>query len=327
MNAARYWLGLASTLHAVIIAWAAHTLPWRPTAPLALLLWLLALTHTATAIATLAHLARWRRVWRLQAFSSLAAALILIGSIALGAERLVVMFGRLGWNLTALLAVIAVLVLGLTVPMGLWGMAATRRRPAPLPTPRTALGEPDAISAEPVSVVASPRAATPAGRPWAYFVGGATLLAVLWPLFSGQDSFPLSNYPMFSRPRGQPVLYTVVITRADGTQQSMASAVVGSDEVLQTKALIQRAVRDGEKSLARLCEESAARVASLVMPIAPGEPPDPRHGPSFVDVVGRRYDPVAYFVSGPAPLEEERLYRCEIPGPRREVGKHRKRKK
>ena len=318
MNAARYWLGLASTLHAVIIAWAAHTLPWRPTAPLALLLWLLALTHAATAIATLANLASWRRVWRLQAFTSLAAALILIGSIALGAERLVVMFGRLGWNLTALLGVIAVLVLGLTVPMGLWGVAATRRHPER--APRTAPGEPEAC-AKPASTVAGARAQTLAGRPWAYLVGGGTLLAVFWPLCSGQDSFPLSNYPMFSRPRGQPVLFTLVSTDADGTQLNLPSTLIGSDEVLQTKALIQRAVSGGQASLERLCQEAAARVAAILIASQPGEAPAPK--PSFIDIVSRRYDPVAYFVTGPTPLEEERLFRCEIPGVRRELGKRR----
>lgn len=320
MSAARHWLGLASTLHAVVIAWAAYTLPWRPAAPLALVLWLLALTHAATAVSAWAGLVHWRRLWRAQAFASLAAALLLIGSMAVAAERLVAMFGKLGWNLTALLGVIAVLVLGLTVPMGLWGMAATQRRPQPEPATRTAGVEMDAI-AEPAARRLAAPAPSLGGRAWAYFVGGGTLLAVLWPLFSGQDSFPLSNYPMFSRPRGQPVLYTVVSTGIDGTQRSLPSAVIGSDEVLQTKALIQRAVSGGEASLARLCQESAARLAAIAFPIQPGAAPDSRGAPSFVDVVSRRYDPVAYFVTGPVPIEQERLYRCDIPAPRHERGK------
>jgi hypothetical protein len=316
VNAARYWLGLASFLHAAIIAWAAHTLPWRPAAPLALLLWLLALTHAATAVSALLERASWRRVWRLQACASLAAALILIGSIALGAERLVVSFGRLGWNLTALLAVIALLALGLTVPMGLWGLAATRRRAEPAPATQAERAVRAAIAA-PARVDRTSPVPTLTGRPWAYLVAGGTLLAVLWPLFSGRDSFPLSNYPMFSRPRGQPVLLSVIASSSGAAEWRVPSALVGSDEVLQTKVLIERAVNGGQEAMRQLCVEVAARVAGKDLPPRPGAPaPGAGAGarPEFVDMVSRRYDPVQYFVAGPAPIEEQRLLRCSIGG-------------
>jgi hypothetical protein len=326
VNAARYWLGLASTLHAVIIAWAAHVLPWRPAAPLALLLWLLALAHAAIAVSALAGLASWLRLWRLQAFGSLAAALILIGSMALGAERLVVMFGKLGWNLTALLGVIAVLVLGLTLPMGLWGVAATRQRSkeraprtsADGPAPRVEIERPAATD------VITTATTTLAGRPWAYLVGGCTLLAVLWPLYSGVDSFPLSNYPMFSRPRGQPVLFSVVASSSAGSEWSVPSALVGSDEVLQTKVLIQRAVDGGRAAMAELCTSVAGRISAQDLPRDPRSSSSSSGAadqPEFVDIVSRRYDPVQYFVQGPNPIEEQRLHRCSIAGvePRRKA--------
>jgi hypothetical protein len=316
VDAARSWLGLAAALHAVIIAWAAYTLPWRPEAPLALLLWLLALAHAATAVSALAGLRHWRRVWRAQAFGSLAAALILIGSIAIGAERLVLMFGKLGWNLTALLGVIAVLVLGLTVPMGLWGVAATRTEREP----RTAS---EGATQEPASPAAVSPAQAQSDRPWAYLVSGVVLLAVLWPLFSREDSFPLSNYPMFSRPRGQPVLFSVVASSSDGAEWSVPSALVGSDEVLQTKVLIQRAVDGGRKAMAELCGSVARRVGGQALNRDPraASSNTAAERPEFVDIVSRRYDPVQYFVAGPSPIEEQRLHRCPIGGaePRRKT--------
>jgi hypothetical protein len=324
----RPWLGLASTLHAVIFAWAAHTLPWRPAAPLALLLWALALLHAATAVCAFAGLASTRRLWRALSVASLGAALVLIGSIAVSAERMVAMFGRLGWNLSALLAVIGVLVLGMTLPLGLWGVSATRARAASGGLAERPQAEAEQHTPPPAAV--GPRVPRRlAGRPWAYLVGGGTLLAVIVPLFTGRDSFPLSNYPMFSRPRGQPRLLSVVASSAGGLEWSLPSALVGSDEVLQTKVLIQRAVDGGPREMGRLCAGVASRLSPDVLANldragvpagAPGEPA------AFVDIVSRRYDPVQYFVVGPNPIEEQRLYRCDI-DPRRAKSKKARRPK
>jgi hypothetical protein len=326
--AARHWLGLASTLHAVLFAWAAHTLPWRPAAPLALVLWGLALLHAATAVAALGNLPAARRVWRALAIASLAAAVVLIGAIAIGAERMVVMFGMLGWNMTALLALIGVLVLGATVPMGLWGLAATRARAmAPEVAPEAA---PVVAELERDGNDDRRRRRMLAERSWAYLVGGGLLLAVLWPLASGRDSFPLSNYPMFSRPRGQPVLFSVVASGARGAEWSLPSGLVGSDEVLQTKVLIERAVRAGRADMARLCENVAARVAGEDLhgaDRARGATDAATERPVFVDIVSRRYDPVQYFISGPVPIEEQRLYRCDIADPARGKSKKARRAK
>jgi hypothetical protein len=323
----RYWLGLASALHAVVFAWAAHTLPWRPEAPLGLVLWALAVLHAATAICALGALAATPRVWRVLSIASLGAAALLSGAIAVGAERMVVMFGLLGWNLTALLAVIGVLVLGLTLPMGLWGLKATEVRAAPRSV------EALEADAQPLSSATKPPAVVDwtqvfSGRSRAYLVGAGTLLAVLWPLCTGRDSFPLSNYPMFSHPRGQPVLFSVVATSAAGNEWNVPSALVGSDEVLQTKALIQRAVDGGQAAMARLCEDVASRLTVEALGTRDrARQPDAPAGsepPLFVDIVSRRYDPVQYFVAGPSPIEEKRLYRCDIADPARPVKKAKK---
>jgi len=141
-------------------------------------------------------------------------------------------------------------------------------------------------------------------RRWgAYVVGVGLPLAVLSPIFSGAaDSFPLSTYPMFSRARGQPTLYAVVATTADGREQRLAPELVGSKEVLQTKVLIQRAVEGGGATMAELCRDTAARVAAAALPSQP----------VGVAIVRRQFDPILYFVRGPTPIAEETLFRCAV---------------
>ena len=136
-------------------------------------------------------------------------------------------------------------------------------------------------------------------------VGGGVTAAVLSPLAAMDvDSFPISSYPMFARPRGQPTLYTVVARAADGSERRLAPSWLGSSEVLQAKVLIQRSVERGPEATRALCRNVAERVA------AAADAGDLR----AVEIVRRRYDPIRYFVSGPEPLEQEQLERCEIPG-------------
>lgn len=142
-------------------------------------------------------------------------------------------------------------------------------------------------------------------RGFAYLAGLGATAAVLSPLVSGaSDSFPISTYPMFARAPGQPSLFAVVGTAPDGAQQSLAPELVGSTEVLQVKVLIQRSVQRGPAAMAELCEATAARVAAS----------DGAGELRFVDIVRRRYDPIAYFVSSVEPIEQERVFRCPIPG-------------
>lgn len=141
----------------------------------------------------------------------------------------------------------------------------------------------------------------------AYLVGLGLPLAVLSPSWSGlPDSFPLSTYPMFARPRGQPTLHTLIGLARDGSERRLSPDVVGSKEVLQAKVLIQRSVAAGPAAMAELCEASAARAARSAEPAEL----------QALAIVARRYDPVAYFVNGPTPLEQQTLFRCEVPRPR-----------
>lgn len=138
----------------------------------------------------------------------------------------------------------------------------------------------------------------------AYLAGLGATAAVLSPLVSGAtDSFPISTYPMFARAPGQPTLFAVVATASDGVERSLPPELVGSSEVLQAKVLIQRSVQQGPQAMAALCEATAARVAAS----------DKTGALRFIDIVRRRYDPVAYFVTSVEPIERERIFRCSIP--------------
>ena len=135
-------------------------------------------------------------------------------------------------------------------------------------------------------------------------VGVGATAAVLSPLAAmDEDSFPLSSYPMFARPRGQPVLYAVVALARDGSERRLAPSWLGSSEVLQAKVLIQRSVEQGPSATRALCRSVAERLAAA---------PEADDLLS-VEIVRRRYDPVAYFVAGPEPLEQERIERCSVP--------------
>jgi len=143
-----------------------------------------------------------------------------------------------------------------------------------------------------------------AGRVLAYALGLGMPAAVLSPLFSGApDSFPLSTYPMFAQPRGQPSLDSVVALMADGGEERLPPPLIGTKEVLQAKVLIQRSVEAGPEAMAGLCQDVAARAAAA---------------PAFsearaIAIVQRRYEPVDYFLKGPAPLAEQRLVECALP--------------
>jgi hypothetical protein len=143
------------------------------------------------------------------------------------------------------------------------------------------------------------------GRWLGLFIGCGATLAVLSPVFEGVagDSFPISSYPMFARPRGQPTLYAAVGRDVTGKEIRLPAAVLGSSEVLQTKVLIERSVQGGPRAMQSSCNSIAERVAAS---------PDAARLRS-IELVRRRYDPIAYFVSGPSPIEQERLMSCKVP--------------
>ena len=132
--------------------------------------------------------------------------------------------------------------------------------------------------------------------------------AVLAPLVRApdDDGFPLSTYPMFAAPR--PAALTMAWARgraADGGPRSLSPGHLGTGEVMQAFATMQRAAGAGPDERAALCAEIAARVAG-----------DAGLGDVVeIELVGGTYDAVAGIgrIAGGAAVEREAvLARCAV---------------
>ena len=139
-------------------------------------------------------------------------------------------------------------------------------------------------------------------RLYGYLVAFAVVTAVsvpfTWP--SNRDSFPLSNYPMFSRPRPKPTVtiqYAVGV-EPGGARHHLAPEMVANDEVLQARAVLARAVRSGRAAADELCRRIAGRVA--------GEGGD-LDAVSEVRIVTGSHDSVAY-LTGRDRIGTERVH-------------------
>ncbi|NVB36918.1 hypothetical protein G6O69_03690 [Pseudenhygromyxa sp. WMMC2535] len=125
----RWGLAVVAGLHGLIFAWAGAQLPWSEWSSFALLAWLLALGHFATALCAAAKLRRpliW--AWRLSSLLALAVLGWLSWELTSAASYLAGLYGDLGQGLgAAMLAIIGLLAV-LTLPLSAWGLAATWER-------------------------------------------------------------------------------------------------------------------------------------------------------------------------------------------------------
>lgn len=130
------------------------------------------------------------------------------------------------------------------------------------------------------------------------------LALVAWPLARGRDGFPLSNYPMFSKPRAREavVRHTVGIT-PDGRSRPLPPAALGTDEVMQASQSASLASKSPAHA-ADLCARVAAELA--------------RRGEAFADIAEvelrtDRFDIIAYWEGERTPSGGETHARCEVP--------------
>lgn len=146
-------------------------------------------------------------------------------------------------------------------------------------------------------------------RAYPYGVSAAMLALVVWPALRTppRDSFPLSTYPMFSHGRRDPaaLVERAVAVTADGRSRPVPPRLVGSDEVLQARALIARTVAQGGAPARALCRDIAARLAPA---------------PAFSDVVSLElrtdtFDAVAFFSGREDPIRSKLHARCKVPSP------------
>jgi hypothetical protein len=134
-------------------------------------------------------------------------------------------------------------------------------------------------------------------------VGSAVVLgAMLWPAVSPSelDSLPMSNYPMFARPRSQVTSFrSAVLIDAAGRERRLdPSEVSGTDQPMQAAMTLRRSIRD--RTADALCGEIAVDLA------VDGE----RAG--TVQIVTERYDTIAWFRGDRDPLAREVHAECRV---------------
>lgn len=134
--------------------------------------------------------------------------------------------------------------------------------------------------------------------------GLSVVLVVASPMLRNplNDDFPLSTFPMFAEPLGQPAFYSAEGVRPDRSRVMVPPEIIANGAAMQAVQTLQTAHSQGDKALRQLCERIAQQAAQ-----------DPRlREAQRVEIVTARYDPIAYFVSGPARGEREVLQACRV---------------
>ena len=124
-----------------------------------------------------------------------------------------------------------------------------------------------------------------------------------------KDSFPLSSFPMFSQGRKDATVSVehAVAIDGDGRETPIPPRIVGSDEVLQAKATIARAIKTGDRAAHDLCVSIGRRLVKEAS----------FQGTRSIELRTTKLDAVAYFgaeddASRPAPLSVKRHARCAV---------------
>jgi hypothetical protein len=136
-----------------------------------------------------------------------------------------------------------------------------------------------------------------------YGMIGLAAAAVVSPALSARpkDGYPLSTYPMFAENKSRETKQTQAVAIGPFGERVLGPSHLGTDEVMQAKATIDRAARAGKQALTALCERVAARAAV-----------DPAlAGLARVEVRTVTFDAIDYFrTERPAPTSARVLARC-----------------
>ena len=147
---------------------------------------------------------------------------------------------------------------------------------------------------------------TTALRVRAYGVGAVMVVLVAWPFTwaARHDSFPLSNYPMFSFPRQRvEALSSVVVQMPSGEIKRLSSQLIsGGSETTLASVTVINAINSGDGGTDELCQEVAQRLEGDE-DLAGGE----------VLVVTERWDVVDYLQGDRTPEERTVHARCAVP--------------
>jgi hypothetical protein len=162
----------------------------------------------------------------------------------------------------------------------------------PSDCPRNAPLRPDSRGRQGTTVVAVGR------RIGIGVASGVLLLALAWPAVAPEelDSLPLSNYPMFARPREAISWFHMAVRLdADGVEHRLDLRTVGgTDQPVQAAETVRQAIRRGEAD--ELCAEIARRLDA----------------PGTVQVLTVAYDAPAWFRGRRDPVERRVHAECPV---------------
>jgi hypothetical protein len=140
---------------------------------------------------------------------------------------------------------------------------------------------------------------------WPLIVTVVTIVAVLSPLARtpSTDSFPLSNYPMFSNNREPTadIALAVGVAPSGATTSLSPELISGTVEVIVAGSILSQAVRAGIEEAAKLCRVIAERVATAN-----------RGDTTAVEIRVERYDAVAWFAGDHTPSKISVVATCDV---------------
>jgi hypothetical protein len=130
-----------------------------------------------------------------------------------------------------------------------------------------------------------------------YGITIVAIVAVALPGVTDRDSFPLSNYPMFSYGRPRVTSFdTAVGVSADGRRARLSPTVIaGGYEVIHAAATVTKAITDGDAD--GLCTEIAERAQGRF---------------ARIEVVTETYDTVRWFAGDETPLARDVHASCPV---------------
>lgn len=135
-----------------------------------------------------------------------------------------------------------------------------------------------------------------------YAVSIIIILAVLAPVLTSTDtdSFPLSNYPMFSgRKTAEASVPHAIAINENGDRRILPPSAIFNDEVVQAVETLRQAIAAGPEATLDLCRQAAERGAQ------PGE---------TVHIVTDTFNAITYFEGDKTPLASTTHATCEAPG-------------
>ena len=142
---------------------------------------------------------------------------------------------------------------------------------------------------------------------YAYAVSTAVLLVVGWPATRDlrADSFPLSTYPMFARPKARVAEVTSALAvAAGGASTPVPPSYIANAETMQAIATLRAAVAAGSDASLALCRAIASRL--------PGAGAQELRAAIRVEIVSGRVDTIDY-LGGRAMPHSRRLHaRCDV---------------